>query len=246
MLNESKFEIREEKILQAAVALFIHYGVDKTTIAEIAEKAGISKGAVYLHFYSKDHLIDATFLHQTEALLHHLIERIKKDERPLSLFTLASHTMKAIWDFPFMRALAVSDQRVLGSQRDRMKQTQEGNQAIFFGVQFVEQFQQAGMIRADVDAKMLGYLMGAVRLGIFTLPNSLPNVDDDIFDRMPDAAAEMFERAFGVPDQSQKDIEKAEAAVHELLSYTQQLIKTLRQQVRDEMLTKGTHKHEDS
>lgn len=41
----------------AAAALFSHYGPRKTTVAEIAARAGIATGAVYLHFPSKDALL---------------------------------------------------------------------------------------------------------------------------------------------------------------------------------------------
>lgn len=40
-------------ILQAAWQLVRHYGYSKTTIDDIAQRAGIGKGTVYLHFRSK-------------------------------------------------------------------------------------------------------------------------------------------------------------------------------------------------
>jgi TetR/AcrR family transcriptional regulator len=47
---------REESILQAAQGLFFSKGIIGTTTDEIAKKADISKGAVYLHFKTKDEI----------------------------------------------------------------------------------------------------------------------------------------------------------------------------------------------
>lgn len=49
-------EVREA-ILSAARARFLHYGFKKTTIDEIAADAGIGKGSVYLHFCSKEEIL---------------------------------------------------------------------------------------------------------------------------------------------------------------------------------------------
>ena len=35
---------REQRILDAAAELFVHYGYDKTTVSDIARQAGVSKG----------------------------------------------------------------------------------------------------------------------------------------------------------------------------------------------------------
>ena len=45
---------REDRILKVAEQLFLSKGFANTTIDEIAAKADVSKGAVYLHYRSKD------------------------------------------------------------------------------------------------------------------------------------------------------------------------------------------------
>ncbi|MDP4092637.1 MAG: TetR/AcrR family transcriptional regulator [Bacillota bacterium] len=51
--KESK-EKRIEDIIDAAVNVFVDKGYENTTMSEIAEQAGISKGGLYHHFLSKD------------------------------------------------------------------------------------------------------------------------------------------------------------------------------------------------
>jgi AcrR family transcriptional regulator len=48
--------IKAEKILNTTIKLFIHEGVKKTTMDEIAEKANVSKVTIYKYFIDKDTL----------------------------------------------------------------------------------------------------------------------------------------------------------------------------------------------
>jgi AcrR family transcriptional regulator len=50
---------REQEILQAARDVFAERGFEKTSIDDIAERVGIGKGTVYLHFASKEELLIA-------------------------------------------------------------------------------------------------------------------------------------------------------------------------------------------
>lgn len=50
---------RPDEVLDAALDLFIERGFAMTRVEDIAERAGISKGAVYLYFPNKEALIEA-------------------------------------------------------------------------------------------------------------------------------------------------------------------------------------------
>ncbi|MBN8620470.1 MAG: helix-turn-helix transcriptional regulator, partial [Anaerolineae bacterium] len=64
---------RENRILDAAARLITHYGFDKTTVSDIAEAAGISKGAVYLHYKSKEALFEALIIRESETILEDML-----------------------------------------------------------------------------------------------------------------------------------------------------------------------------
>jgi AcrR family transcriptional regulator len=57
MARPKELHNRREIIVQAGRKLFGRYGVEKTTVDEIAKEAGISKGAIYLEFPSKDEIL---------------------------------------------------------------------------------------------------------------------------------------------------------------------------------------------
>ena len=66
---------REQRILDAAANLFIHYGFDKTAISDIARDAGVSQGAIYLHFANKEDLLEHLILRE--------MQRFAEEVRPL-------------------------------------------------------------------------------------------------------------------------------------------------------------------
>ncbi|MDD2956841.1 MAG: helix-turn-helix domain containing protein [Oscillospiraceae bacterium] len=57
-----------EAILSASASLFLEKGFDKTSMQEIAAAAGISKGAIYHHFRSKDEILQAVAQRQAQAV----------------------------------------------------------------------------------------------------------------------------------------------------------------------------------
>ncbi|WP_276936081.1 TetR/AcrR family transcriptional regulator, partial [Dielma fastidiosa] len=48
-----------EKILEVSLKLFSEKGYEKTTMQDIVNALGMSKGAIYHHFKSKEELVDA-------------------------------------------------------------------------------------------------------------------------------------------------------------------------------------------
>ena len=57
-----------EAILSVSERLFLEKGFDKTSMKDIAETAGISKGAIYHHFQSKDEIIEAVMEKQAHTV----------------------------------------------------------------------------------------------------------------------------------------------------------------------------------
>jgi AcrR family transcriptional regulator len=56
-----RFTDTRDRIEQAAVRLFVEKGVAETTVKDIASAVGLSEGALYRHFESKDELVWKAF-----------------------------------------------------------------------------------------------------------------------------------------------------------------------------------------
>jgi AcrR family transcriptional regulator len=46
-------ERKRLRIIEAATELFVKYGLRKTSIDEVARRAGVAKGTIYTHFKTK-------------------------------------------------------------------------------------------------------------------------------------------------------------------------------------------------
>jgi AcrR family transcriptional regulator len=60
-LPRHAFPNTRERIEQAATRLFVSKGVNETSVRDITREVGISEGALYRHFQSKDDLVWQTF-----------------------------------------------------------------------------------------------------------------------------------------------------------------------------------------
>ncbi len=60
---------KREQIRKAALAVFSRRGFHETTVAEIAEEAGIAKGTIYLYYPSKEEILIAIFRRYTDGML---------------------------------------------------------------------------------------------------------------------------------------------------------------------------------
>jgi len=71
--NEFRFqppEVRQRQILDAAVTLAVEHGFENVSIATVAEKAGIAKGTIYLHYDSRQALATALQADLWERMLN--------------------------------------------------------------------------------------------------------------------------------------------------------------------------------
>jgi AcrR family transcriptional regulator len=71
-ISDAKRDARRRQILDAALACFSEAGFHQTGMADIVRHSGLSHGAVYLYFPSKDDIIEALAVdrHRSEAALN--------------------------------------------------------------------------------------------------------------------------------------------------------------------------------
>lgn len=71
-ISQAKRESRRQQILEAALTCFSENGFHLTGMADIVRRSGLSHGAVYIYFKSKDDLIEALAVdrHRQEAVLN--------------------------------------------------------------------------------------------------------------------------------------------------------------------------------
>ena len=73
-------EARPDEVLDAALDLFIEQGFAQTRVEDIAKRAGLSKGAVYLYFPSKESIIEALVRRAVVPIAEHALSFAREYE----------------------------------------------------------------------------------------------------------------------------------------------------------------------
>jgi len=186
---------REQRILDAAARLITHYGYDKTTVDEIAREAGISKGAIYLHFKSKEDLFEALLLRESETITERFYKLLDADPGGVTIFNIYRYSLAVLDESPLLKAIYTRDKRVLGDWVQRVRDTPAYTQALNISVEFVRHFQQAGLIRRDLDPEAVMYLLMALRYGVLVVDDITPKgVRVPTISELGETMAEMLSR----------------------------------------------------
>ncbi|MFT4191933.1 MAG: TetR family transcriptional regulator [Comamonas sp.] len=83
--TKSDAQITRDQLLDAAEHLFQQHGVSRTALQQIAEQAGLTRGAIYWHFKDKAELFNA-MMERVRLPFEEIIERLRQDSShsPLS------------------------------------------------------------------------------------------------------------------------------------------------------------------
>ena len=79
---EDPKEVKRQRILDAAAALFIKYGYRKTNISDVAKQAGVAKGTVYLYFKSKPEILAYAIANEKKRYIGVMKEILSPDKTP--------------------------------------------------------------------------------------------------------------------------------------------------------------------
>jgi TetR/AcrR family acrAB operon transcriptional repressor len=196
MASEARNTEREDRILNSSAQLIARYGFDKTTMEDIAREAGVSKGALYLHFKSKDDLFDVLLLRESERMSERILERIVADPQGGTIFSIFAHSLNAVGESPLLRALYTQDRRLLGDYMRKLRDTRMYTGGFSFGTEFVQQMQAAGLIRQDIRADVITFILIMLRYGLFTVEEAISIQDPPPIEDVSAVVAEMLDKAF--------------------------------------------------
>jgi AcrR family transcriptional regulator len=90
-------EARPRQILAAALAVFGEHGLAASRLEDIAKRAGLSKGTIYLYFPNKEELF-------REVVRHTVVSQIEEGERQFGVITgsateALTDYMRRYWEF---------------------------------------------------------------------------------------------------------------------------------------------------
>ena len=200
-VSQQHLDARREQILMAAVVSFGRKGVQATRMQDIYDETGLSPGAVYRYFPSKQAILDAVFdksLENNAALM----ANFQDTDDPLEAIEGVAQAVFGMLDEPDMLGMhkasvsiaaeALFDAGLAG----KMAQLQQDMAARLGGL--AARAQGPGQASTEVDADYAGRVLLAIFEG-FRLQKLLdPSVDTA---RFVDAMEQItFSKADGSPD----------------------------------------------
>ena len=150
---------KREAILRAAITVFAHNGYFNSKVADIAREAGVADGTVYLYFKSKEDILHSVFdrsVDEAIAEAKKIVETINDPKEKLRQIALLH--LERLGDD---RDLAVVFQVELRGSTKFMEEFSAAGFAEYLALirSTFEEGQQAGVFRADLNAKVVAKIL---------------------------------------------------------------------------------------
>jgi AcrR family transcriptional regulator len=164
MVKQVRAQVTRDTIVDGAAQVFGRRGYGLASIADIAEAAGVTKGALYFHFPSKDELARAVIDEQHRRTMAASAEVIAEDRPGLETMVLLSGALaRQLLTDPVVQAgirlttdVASLEDPVTGPYQDWLRTAEE-------------QFRKAireGDLRDEIDPAVLAQVVVASYTGI--------------------------------------------------------------------------------
>lgn len=172
--RETRQAARGERILDALATLITRWGYGKTTVDDVAREAGVAKGTVYLHWPTKEAMLQALIEREERQWNDVILERMRADPRGGTISSLYRHGLALSMQNPLLHALFTQDHDALGewTRSPQFNARAHGRMKVLYAL--IRQMRAGGLMRDDTSVEVQAYLIGALLYGILTLDEYLP------------------------------------------------------------------------
>lgn len=184
--KEQLTEIRQkskENIENIALELFALKGYHATSISQIAEKAGISKGLLYNYFESKEHLLDSVITKVYDEIMQiaQMSENLPAEKQIEQMIIRTIDHLKKNTTFWRLFIFLVYQSDVQKKLKEHYEKLRDDYTNFV-----VKLFEEIGSKNPEMEAMMLGTLFDGIGLNYVTAPDGYP------IDKMSDYLIEVF------------------------------------------------------
>lgn len=188
---------RATRLLDAAGELLLTFGYRKVTIEDVARRAGVGKGTVYLHWASKLELFATVLVRDSVEVNRALLAALHTDPTEVLLHRTLRTSYVEVMGRPLTRAFFRGDTDLLGAVATDSK---IGTRVVADKTEFLPGYltvlHQHGLLTDDpaTDAG-LAYRLSAATVGFFLPARLVPGAEADLGARA-DALATVVRRGF--------------------------------------------------
>jgi AcrR family transcriptional regulator len=203
---------RADRILDTARDLLLRWGYRRVTIDEVARRAGVGKGTIYLHWRSREQLFHAVAAREAAAMTDAVVGALQDHPAEVALNRYLRRLFVEAMTRPVLRALYTRDADTLdtflaaGNHR-RLEETKLSVNRDYLGVLAAE-----GMLRPDLRPNDLDYTLPIIVFGFFAAEPFLPPEIQLSLEQKAAQLADTVHRAFEPADAPNRDGVKRAAA----------------------------------
>lgn len=189
---------REARILDAAGELLLVYGYRRVTVDDVARRAEVGKGTVYLHWSSKLELFATVLLRDVAGLVAEQLAAMRTDPAEIRLHRTLRRMFLLVMRRPLARAFYTGDTELLGALlTDTKIGLRFAAQKSAMGAPYLQALSAHGLLADDPSVESgLPYRLAAATSGFFLLERMLPAAADLDVERKADGLAEVVLRSF--------------------------------------------------
>ncbi|KKK91406.1 hypothetical protein LCGC14_2713280, partial [marine sediment metagenome] len=168
----------KNRIMQVARSLFSTHGCESTTLDDILMASGVTKGAFYHYFKSKESLCESV-LDEVVEDYQRLAESIDDDLEPIEqlrglLRKIVELNASGEWvNCKLILRFSTSSFESHPNVQRRIKNFWQWQSSLY--EELIEKCRQAGQINTDVDAKMQTHLLISSLAGTVMLEKAAPD-----------------------------------------------------------------------
>jgi AcrR family transcriptional regulator len=155
---------RAGRILDAAAELLRAHGYRRVSIDDVAARAGVGKGTIYLHWRTREALFWAVLQRETLRLLEQLIADLAADPGLALPHRLLSRIFVELDGRPLVRALLMADEEVLGSLTAD-ENVAAAQREMTGQPDYLQLVRDHGLLRPELSVPAAGHLLGCVIRG---------------------------------------------------------------------------------
>ncbi len=168
--NADRYERTKRALLDSASQLFARDGYNQTNTADVVERAGVTRGALYYHFKDKSALFEAVFEDIVEAMRRTIRRKAGRIEDPWKLFVTASEIYLDAFTDPVFQRIALQEAlSVIGWARWQQVMTETVEADLLFAAR---RAMEAGCLPEGDVFPLARMLAGAFREAAFLVANS--------------------------------------------------------------------------
>lgn len=192
---------RAETVLDRAREAILEHGYRNVSIADIARRAGVGKGAIYLDFPSKEALLEALLTRSMRGLSKAVRDKVAASEEVVSLSVAFRFGLQSLLDDRLMLALYLGDADTLGEYvRGRDPSRYQARQDWL--TRYLDDLRKVGLIRGDLDPTAAARLLSVFAVGLANAGSVLGALSSEQLGETVDLMTSLIENGWERPEPS--------------------------------------------